>query len=363
MRKRKIFFHIHTLTRGGAERSVINLAKQFTEVGYDVTIVTSIKCDVEYEVAGSVKRFILSNKDNTSLSNPITRMFILGLELRRIIKKEKPDVIIAFISGSVVRSVIATIGLPIKVIASIRNDPKYEYRGITGNWIIKCILPHVDGFVFQTKQAKEYFNDSIQKKSTIIMNSVDPIFYLVKRKPIKNRIVTCGRLDLQKNQKLLINAFAEVRKVITDAELLIYGKGPEEGNLKQQIKELALEDSCFLKGETSDVPEVMSKADIFILSSNFEGMPNVLIEALTAGVPCISTDCPCGGPRYIIDSWKNGILVKVNDKQELIDSIIYLSTDRELMNSISVNARKVSERFRPEIIYSEWSKFIERICK
>ena len=361
MDKKKILFHIHTLTKGVAEISIINLAKQFNDSGNEVIIVTSIKCESEYEVPSGVKRIILSDKDNNGLGNPFNRMVGLGLKLRGHVKKEKPDVVIAFISGSIVRSVVATFGLKTKVIASVRNDPSFEYKGRMGQWIVKYIFPKVDGFVFQTQLAKQYFSKKIQDKSTVITNSVNPTFYEVKRNPIKHRVVNCGRLDAQKNQRMLIDAFSIVAKKIEDAELHIYGKGPEYDNLNEQILELGLKERCFLKGETSDIPRVMEEADVFVLSSDFEGMPNVLIEALTSGVPSISTDCPCGGPAELIVDGENGILIRVKDTNQLVSALSNLLDDDELKNRLSLNSKNSSTMFDPKRIYNQWNCFIHKV--
>lgn len=353
-------FHIHTLTKGGAERAVVNLAKELSDSGNDVTIVTSIKCDSEYEVPTGVKRIILTTEDK--LGNRFNRMFLLGLKLRKIVKTEKPDVVIAFISGSIVRAVVATVYTPTKVIASVRNDPKFEYRGKMGKLIIEYCFPVVDGFVFQTKQAQAYFDKKIQERSTIIFNSVNPAFYSVERKPVKHRVVTCGRLDPQKNHKLLIEAFMKVKEKVNDAELYIYGKGPEYCSLKSQIENSNLSDSCYLKGETEDVIGVMQEADVFVLSSNFEGMPNILIEAITAGVPSVSTDCPCGGPREIIEPGTNGTLVKVGDADEMANAIIELFLNQDTQKKYSKNARESSTRFNPTKIKDCWEQFINSVC-
>lgn len=353
---KKIMFHIHTLTKGGAERAVVNLAKELSDSGNDVTIVTSIKCDSEYEVPTGVKRIILTTEDK--LGNRFNRMFLLGLKLRKIVKTEKPDVVIAFISGSIVRAVVATVYTPTKVIASVRNDPNYEYAGKVGSFIGKKILPLVNGCVFQTEDAKAWFPTKLQNKSIVIKNAINPLFFTAKRDPVKYRIVTFGRLAHQKNQGLLIDAFCAVSKEIEDAELFIFGKGECYQALSSKITELNLNNKVHLMGETSKVLEELEKADIFVLSSDFEGMPNALMEAMAAGVPCISTDCPCGGPKSLIKNGTNGILVPVGDALAMEDAIKKLLLDNSLKNQISNNAFSASLDLTPQNIAEKWLEYI-----
>lgn len=352
-------FHIHTLTKGGAERAVVNLAKELSDSGNDVTIVTSIKCDSEYEVPTGVKRIVLTTKGK--LGNIFNRMFLLGLKLRKIVKSEKPDVVVAFISGSIVRSVVATICTPTKVIASVRNDPNYEYAGKVGSFIGKKILPLVDGCVFQTEDAKAWFPTKLQNKSIVIKNAINPLFFTAKRDPVKYRIVTFGRLAHQKNQGLLIDAFCAVSKEIEDAELFIFGKGECYQELSSKIIELNLNDKVHLMGETSKVLKELEKADIFVLSSDFEGMPNALMEAMAAGVPCISTDCPCGGPKSLIKNGTNGLLVPVGDSIAMAQSMKRLLNDDSLKYKIGEQASLDSAKLSPKNISNEWLEYIEKI--
>lgn len=363
MRKLKIVFHIHTLTRGGAERAVINLSKAFAEHGNEVKIITSVKSDSEYSVPSNVERIILTDKSNELLNNNFERLILLGFSLRKFIKKEKPDVLISFISGSIIRGLIATLGTKTKLIASVRNDPAFEYRGKAGKYTVRFAFPLVDAFVFQTSDAQNFFKQKIREKSTIIFNSVNDSFFEVDRKPIKNTVISCGRLDRQKNQELLINAFVMVVEEVPDAKLLIYGKGPEQSRLAELIEKKRMNESITLCGETSDMSEVMSKSDVFVLSSDFEGMPNVLIEAITSGIPSISTDCPCGGPSEIIQNNENGVLVPVGDKNALANAIIEILKKNELKNKLSTNAKKSAHKFSSEAIYKKWDYFIKRVLE
>lgn len=247
--------------------------------------------------------------------------------------------------------------LPVKTLVSVRNDPNKEYAGKIGRFVGKVLLPMADGCVFQTSDAQKWFPERLQKKSRIIYNAVKEEFYQVERTPVRGEIVTCGRLTEQKNHRLLIDAFAEVQKIHPYATLKIYGEGALREKLQNQIESLNLNEKVFLMGATNDVAKVLQTADLFVLSSDYEGMPNALMEAMAAGVPCISTDCPCGGPRELFGNLCAEDLVRCNEPKQLAQTM-----EKKLeQNDQSCMQRKRAEQFRPEKINYEWKKYINEL--
>lgn len=355
----KILFYINTLGKGGAERVVTNLANQFADENNTIILVTSYKVEKEYKTNSNVKRICLEDYKKSS-KNKIFKNINIIRQLKKIICMKKPDLVVSFMREPVVRALLASRKLDVKNIISIRNDPSKEYPGITGKLISKYILPKADGCVFQTEDAKKYFPIKLQGKSKIIFNQVDEKFFDVNIYDPKY-IVSIGRLSHQKNQMMLINAFAKVNEKYPDEKLLIYGDGELKEKLKNEINKKGLEDRILLMGLTDNIPKVLSKAKMFILSSDYEGMPNTLLEAMAAGVPCISTDCPCGGPKAIINHGVDGILVPVNNKKELAKNILLLLEDNELSNEIRRNAKEKSEIFKPNNIFKQWQEYFEQV--
>ena len=357
----KIFFYISTLEKGGAERVVTQLAKEFGKQDNNVTIITSFQGENEYEIPSYIRRINLLKEKDTS--NKIIRNLRLISKLRKIIKKHNPDLLISFMQEPNVRAIIATRRLRTKSIISVRNDPIIEYPGIIGRLISNYLLPKADGCVFQTEDAKMFFPKNLQEKSTIIFNQVDEKFFDIAKKE-GEYIVSIGRLSPQKNQKMLINTFEKVNIEYPNEKLLIYGDGELKENLNYEISKKGLEDKIFMMGITSDVPKVLSKAKMFILTSDYEGMPNTLLEAMAVGLACVSTDCPCGGPKTIIEHGKDGLLVPINDENELARSILLLLEDKEFSNRISRNAKEKSEIFKPSYVFKQWKDyFVEVINK
>lgn len=355
----KVAFYINAIHEGGAERVVVNLASNFADRGDDVILITSFKDEWEYPYSPKVKRYNLERKKNNG--SRIGRNLFRIKELRNILKIESPDCIISFMAEPNYRAVISSFGLKTKVVISVRNDPNKEYEGKIGRFLGKVLLPFADGCVFQTEDAKMWFPKRLQNKSQIIFNAVKEDFFEVDRRVIENTIVTCGRLEEQKNHKLLINAFELVLKEHPSVRLMIYGEGKLKSDLLELIESKGLRDNVFLCGNSDNVPDVLSKAEIFVLSSDYEGMPNALMEALAAGVPCVSTDCPCGGPRSLIIDKLNGRLVPVENMQLLADILNELLDNKEITKNFGKEAQKLAHVFWPAKIYEKWYVYIERV--
>ena len=356
----KIAFYINAIHEGGAERVMVNLASNFANEGDNVILITSFKDSWEYPYSTKIKRYIL--EENKTFRSKIKRNIFRILELRKVLKVESPDCIVSFMAEPNYRAIIASHGLKIKTIISVRNDPNKEYPGKIGNLLGKKLLPLADGCVFQTSEAQRWFPKKLQDKSQIIFNAVKEDFFEINRQVVKNTIVTCGRLEEQKNHKMLINAFELVLKKHPDAKLMIYGEGKLRSDLTELIKSKGIEQNVLLCGNSNNVPEVLSKAEIFVLSSDYEGMPNALMEALAAGVPCISTDCPCGGPKSLITDKVNGRLISIKNEQQLANVLVELLDNKEMATGLGTEAQKRAFEFSPTKIYETWHKYVKFVA-
>lgn len=358
MAKKKLLFYINQIAEGGAERVMTRLANSFSEDGYDVIFITSFLLPNEYYLNSNVKR--LSVEKQEIVQSKIKRNYSRVKYLRRVIKKEKPDAVISFMMEPNFRILLGTIGLGTKKIISVRNVPEKEYAGKIG-WIVSHVLFRLaDGVVFQTEDAKKWFPKSIQKKSEIIFNAVDPCFFNTEKLDDIGGIVTMGRLSSQKNQKLLIDAFEKIANEYKEITLHIYGEGSERKKLQNQIEQKKLTGRVILEGQVTNVSEILQHAKIFILSSDYEGIPNALIEAMAVGVPCISTDCPCGGPSMLIDNGINGILVNVGDIEAMTEAMRKLIANPQFLKSIGKQARLDMKSYTPDKIYLTWKNYINK---
>ncbi|MGU8191094.1 glycosyltransferase family 4 protein [Clostridium perfringens] len=347
----KIYLYNSSLAFGGAERVTVYLAEYFSNNNIDTTIVTTSIEDREYSVPEGIKRKVLFNKHEKQSNFNRTK------RLREFLKKEQPDILLVMGTPLIMYAIPANVGLKTKIIVSERNSPK-NFSGRRATKIISSILfPLAKGYVFQTKGAADYYF-RIKDNKRVIPNPLFtdnlPQAYTGHR---EKKIVNVGRLHKQKNQEMLIRAFSKIINKYPEYELIIYGEGSERSNLEKIIEELNLINHVKMPGACSNVLEKIKNASIFAFSSDFEGMPNALIEAMSLGLPVISTDCPCGGPKELIDDGVNGLLTPVNDVNSFSKKIEYLLSNEEKANSLGKQAIKIREKLDYQKIGKQWLDF------
>lgn len=349
---KKIVFFTGSMGRGGAERVISILSNLYAKKGWKVDIIMLLH--------NKPDGYVLDERVNVKYffpkkCNMIKKCICNIKNVRKYIKEEKPDVIVSFMAQNTLISAMACKGTGVRYIASERIDPVCVKRNFIYRKLLDRIYEKADSVIFQTKRAKNYFNEKIQKNSVIIGNPIN-VTCEASKIPEK-KIVAVGRLTYQKNHKMLIDAFKNVIKNHPGYVLEIYGSGEEENNLRNQIKSLNLEDKVFLCGNHPDVHEKIKDAQMFVLSSDFEGLSNALLEAMMMGLPCVSTDC--AGSDEVIESRKNGILVPVGDKKKLTDAIEELIKNDALRHEIADNAKESAAKFKTENIISQWTRVIE----
>ena len=353
---KKVLFYIDSMQKGGANRVMANLVNYFSKKEFNVILVNDIALDTdkpEYEVNTLVKRIILNESGANAVITNLKRI----KKLRKIIVQEKPDCVLSFMGPPNVRILLSNINLTSRKVVSVRNDPNREYgkniiKKLMTNWIFLL----ADGCVFQTEDASKYFFGRIRRKSTIIVNPVNELFFSTFSENRKN-IVTVGRLVPQKNHKLLINAFALISKKYPDEKLIIFGDGSLRSELKEYASDIGLENRVVFPGIISNVNVELSKAKVFVLSSDYEGLPNALMEAMACGTAVVSTDCPSGGPKYLLKESNAGILVSCNNADEMAEAISVMMSE-EKNKLYRDRAKKKSMDFLPETVFDKWEKFL-----
>lgn len=357
----KILFYIGNLRKGGAERVVATLSNKLVEKN-EVIIITTTDEKVEYSLDKSIKLFSLKNFDGNK--NPLVKNIIYLKRLKDYIKEIDPDIILGFLPEPSYRLLILKPFIKSPVIISDRNDPKIEYASLKSRTIMKFLYKRADGFVFQTDEARDYFCKKIQDKSIVIANPVDDRFLKTKYVGYKStEFINVGRLNEQKNQILLIESFKDVIKKYPNYKLLIYGEGSLKNELSMYIKDNKLNNNVKLCGNVDDIDNILKDKKGFILSSKYEGMPNALMEAMAVGVPCISTDCPCGGPRELIKNNINVLLVKSNDKNELVSAMYKIIENDKMCKKIAMSAKKNMNNYSCDKIVSKWFEFMKEVYK
>ena len=353
----KVYFYINTLGGGGAERVVANLASNFAKTGQQVALITSFATKDEYNILQAVRRYVLEEINGTN-DDAFTKNIRRVVRLRKIVKRDKPDILISFMAEPNFRALTACIGLRAKNLISVRNDPDREYPNAIYRILAKTLYRLADGVVFQTKDAQKWFPPIIQARSCIILNPVEQEFFDASFDGIRRDVISVGRLVPQKNYAMLIRAFASIANQIED-DLYIYGEGELREELEALVREMHMDSRIFLLGAARDVAETIKGAKLFVLSSDYEGLPNALMEAMALGLPCIATDCPCGGPRELLGEGEYGVLTPVGDVNALADTMANLLGHPQKLKQLGARALLRSNAFESDSVYACWYAYMK----
>ena len=425
MSGKKIAFHLNCLEQGGAERVVTNLAGQFAAEGYEVYIATEWFGEDEFVPDPRVHRVHVGLKEEDEKKNRIAKFFLRVKYLKDFMKTVKPDVLCAFAQRANYRALMACPGTDVPVVISIRTDPVGHYDAVADRIQIPILFPRAAGCVFQTTQQRAFFKPYLQENSAVILNPIAPKYMEAGQRlaeaaaagggavPKEKAVVQSARLVDFKNQPMLLDAFFMVHEKHPDYVLRIYGPDAPDGTrqvLERKIAEHGAEGYIFLMGGSDKLEEELPKGEIYAFSSDWEGLPNALLEAMALGMPCVATDCPCGGPAEVIRSaimsgdvpetaytyadtydnysgrgdksnaaaravqsgWpsgnrelpeENGILVPIRNPEAMAQAICRLIEDEELRERLGENAGRIRERAGAHAVFLKWQRFLEQIIE
>ena len=352
---KKVMFVCQSLGNGGAERVVSVLTDELSEADYRVFILTVTKEKQVYNINENVEIVAPHKNYNAGILGKLQRVKIIRDE----IIKHKIDVVVAYSHYNAMFSVIASYGLPVRIIGSERNDPAQLKNRKILNSTRNILYKKLDCLVCQTDEAKAYFPNKIQEKTTIILNPISASIIDPYCGEKEKKIVTFCRLEPQKNLRMLIDAFEMLYEEYTDYELNIYGEGSERENLLNYIVSKGLVNVISIKPFCKDVHQKVMKATIFALPSNYEGLSNSMIEAMALGIPTVVTDCPCGGARMVIENNKNGIMVAVDDPKAMYEAFKKIIVSPKFAKELSNNGVKIRDKLNCKKIAKQWKKAID----
>ena len=320
---KKITIAVTSYYGGGAERVATVWASRLSELGYEVSMLAFAKEEAEYETSSKVNKHYLANSVDEYKKMAYFKRY---KKIRQLLKEEGTECVISFLPAMQVWMMLACLGLGIRRVETIRVNP---WRISVTNPVHKTLW-HMcyhtgDRIILQTEDQGPYFTIRDQKKSVVIRNPLATCYKSADKRECGEKIVrfvSAGRLAPQKNFPMLISAFADAAKKNADITLDIYGAGSDAYTacLKECIDNTGIVNRITLKGRTDDMCGALMEHDCFIMSSDYEGMPNALAEAMATGMVCISTDCKTG-PCDMIKNGKNGYLVKTGDAEGMAQAI------------------------------------------
>lgn len=349
----KILLVIPTISYGGAERVMTELANNWSSRGHEVILVLLARDTKAYDLNDSVKVVELCFENRGKLKRIFYETKTL-FALRELLKKESPDFVLSFLYKCCVLTILSAVFLNLRVYVSDRNNPKMKLPLPLTAFLRKITYRFATGVVAQTFEAKCIIEQQTKNQNVEVipnpLKHIDLYPHICREKIILN----LGRLHPQKGQKYLLEIL--VKANLPDWKLVILGDGELLKSLQMQAKKLGIEDQVIFAGNVSNVDEWFARSSVFVLTSLFEGFPNALAEAMASGLPCISFDCDTG-PGELIRNGNNGYLIQLKDIKSFSDKLSHLANDKKLMEEVGINAMNIRNDLFVDSIADRYFKF------
>lgn len=364
--RKKIMFIFPLIGGGGAERVLIYLMKELKKQDWDKVLVTFN--EIKYyknEIPEEVKIIILKKKRSADF-------FKLIFSLAQVIKQEKPTLINAHLTYANLLTLFSTLisGYRGPTILNEHNfisqNLKNEKYYLIKKLLLKKLYPKATAVLAVSNGVRIDLIENYGVRAENCLTIYNPVDieriermsgeqtdhpWFKENLPI---IISCGRLTKQKNYPLLLRAI-KLTLEVRELKLIILGDGELKSDLESLALRMGLNKKVDFLGFQSNPFKYMARAHLFVLPSSWEGLGNVIIEAMACGVPVISTNCS-SGPDEIITDGKNGLLVKVDDEEALARAILKLLAEEELRKKLAREGKARAQDFRSEEIISQYEK-------
>lgn len=351
------------LSSGGAERTAASMANFFSNNGLDTYLITVNKCNSFYKIDEKVKNVSLDIEELTKTFS--IRRAICSIKkaftIRRKIKKMNLDCIIGMDNVMSYYTLLATAFTKTKTVGTEMSDPRYNLNTPIHTVLRKITGKFSDGYIFQTKMQKDFYPES-KNPPAVIPNAIfNKYAYDIKVPDVREKTVTAmGRLHEVKMYDVLIKAFDIFHKENSDFSLHIYGEGDEKEKIEKQISELDAQEYIFIEKPTENAIEYVAKSSAYVLSSQYEGFPNALLEAMYCGVPSIATRC-FSAINDLINDGENGFTVDVGDYESIAKQLDIIVNNSKISEKLSDNAIKSTRKYHIDNIGTKWINYINNL--
>ncbi len=368
-----ILFYLHSLSSGGAERVVSGLANYWKAQGWGITIVTIAPVSRDfYKLHPEVRRVALGlDMPSDGLVDALCYSWRRLNALRKVLRELGPDIAVGMMSSANCTLFLAALGTSVPVVGCERTYPPAEPLGRAWRWLRRVLYRRFDAIVAQTERSADWVQrNCAPRKVAVIPNMVTfPLRSTLPHVPVprcaeqasgSKLLLAVGRLRPEKGFDRLIEAFAQLAPCFRDWRLCILGEGPSRQALVQLTERLRMSQRISMPGTVGNVGDWYEAADLYVLTSLFEGFPNSLLEAMAYGLPTVSVDCDTG-PRDIVRHGVDGILVPQDNPAALVNALQRLMDDKRLRDAYAAKAVEVRQRFSILRILRQWQRLFEGI--
>lgn len=345
------------LGAGGAERVVMLLTRHWRAQGHEIHIISFDAPDapVYFDIPEGVA---LHRLDIIGRGLGPLRVARRLMALRRVLAEIEPDTLISFLTKNNVLALLSTWRRPIHTIVCERNNPMRQKASRVWNMLVNRLYPLADAIVMQTRASLVCLPAGVEGAVAVIPNPIEAPKGQPAPESAAKTLVAVGRLVPQKGFDMLIDAFSDVQSDFPDWQLKIFGSGPLQDRLTAQISAHGCGERIFLAGQTDAPGGWVNEAHAFVLSSRFEGFPNVLGEAMATGLPVLSFDCPFG-PAEMITNGVDGLLVPEGDVESLADAMRRMLSDRDFRAGLALEARKKATEYSVSRVVAQWDTLLD----
>lgn len=350
----ELYMVMPELSGGGAERVAVALANQMVVDGHDFTFLITKDKTCVYDLNPNVEVRLICPQEKNGPFEQIRA-------IRREMKQHPDSTFMSFLSNQNLLLLLASLGLPNRAVVSSRNFPSVDFNGRRALFPLRDWLysSRADVVVFQTERQALCFPRGVQRKGLVIENPLsDGLPKMVPFSKRRHVLAASGRLAEQKNYPMMLRVFERVHKVFPEYRLEIYGKGDLLDELRQLADSLGVLQSVDFMGFRKDAVQMISTASVNLMTSDWEGLSNSLIEALAMGVPTVCTRCAGGGAEAVIEDGVNGFLVDCGDVDAMSDRVLAILEEPGLSERLASEATKINERLSIDVIARKWESVI-----